>query len=333
MKLTDNFNRIHNYLRFSLTDKCNLNCLYCNPTDQNLNLLRNDEILTRDESLRLIRIFVNQFEFKKIRFTGGEPLARKDIIDLISALKPLHECYGLEIGITTNGTMLFENLIKLKDSGVTRLNISLDSLDKFKFQKITGKDKLRIVLESINLAEELGFCPLKINCVVMKGINDDEILDFIDYFKNKNINVRFIEYMPFSGNFWNEGKFLSYTDIKSIIENKYSLIPLSSMKSEVANNFQIAGYSGSVSFISSISNHFCEGCNRLRITSEGNMKLCLFSAKDNELNLKEYLRDGKSSDKEIAEIISKKLQNKEYVHPGIEDLLKLEKNNMLSIGG
>jgi len=208
MKLTDKYNRTHDYLRFSLTDKCNLNCLYCNPTDQKLNLLRNDEILTNDESLRLISIFVKQFEFKKIRFTGGEPLARKDIIDLISALKALHENYSLEIGITTNGTMLFENLNKLKASGVTKLNISLDSLDKIKFQKITGKDKFSNVMDSILLAEELGFYPLKINCVVMKGINDDEILGFVDYFKNKTINVRFIEYMPFSGNCWNEGKFL-----------------------------------------------------------------------------------------------------------------------------
>lgn len=332
-KLIDKYNRVHNYLRFSLTDKCNLNCVYCNPSDNKLNLLRDNEMLSNTEVLRLIGIFVKHFEFRKIRFTGGEPLARKGIVELISELKPLHENYGLEIGITTNGTLLSGNLNSLKASGVTKLNISLDSLDKNKFFKITGKDRFERVMDSILLAEELGFYPLKLNCVVMKGINDNEILNFVDFIKDRNMNIRFIEYMPFSGNGWSEGKFIGYQEIKKTIESEFRLIPFINSKAEVANNYYISGHKGFVSFISSISNHFCDGCNRLRITSEGNLKLCLFSPKNKELDMKNYLRSGNFTDIDIAEIIRNNVQGKEHVHPGIDELLKLEKNNMLSIGG
>lgn len=332
-KLIDKFGRVHDYLRFSVTDRCNLNCVYCNPSDNKLNLLKDHEMLSNPEALRLIGIFVKHFEFRKIRFTGGEPLARKDIINLIAELKPLHENYGLEIGITTNGTLLSGSLNSLRASGVSKLNISLDSLDSDRFFKITGKDRFERVMDSILLAEELGFYPLKINCVVLKGINDDEILNFVNFVKDRNMNIRFIEYMPFSGNGWSEGKFLGYQEIKTTIENEFRLIPYINGKTEVANNFRISGHNGMVSFISSISNHFCDGCNRLRITSEGNLKLCLFSPKNKELDMKNYLRTGDFTDMEIAGIIRNKVQGKEHVHPGIDELLKLEKNNMLSIGG
>ena len=333
MILIDSYNRVHDYLRFSLSDKCNLNCVYCNPAVQNLKQLRKDEILTNEEIIRLLNIFVKHFEFKKIRFTGGEPLIRKDIIDLFSELKPLHENYGLEIGITTNGILLCEIMNRLKESGVTKLNISLDTLQEKRFMKITGKDRFNEVMDSIMLAEELGFYPLKINCVVMKGINDDEIIDFVNFVKNKEMNIRFIEYMPFSGNGWHEGKFIGCQEIKTVIENKFCLTPFISNKNEVANNFKISGHKGMVSFISSISNHFCERCSRLRITSEGNLKLCLFSPVNKELSLKEFLKNNTYSDEESAGFIQSKVQEKEYIHPGIDDLLKLEKNNMLSIGG
>lgn len=332
-KLIDRFGRVHDYLRFSVTDKCNLNCVYCNPVDQKLNLLRDHEMLTNEESLRLIKIFVEHFGFRKIRFTGGEPLARKNIVNLITELKPLHENCGLDIGITTNGTLLKEHLGSLKKSGVTKLNISLDSLDKDKFYKITGKDKFESVMDSILMAQEFGFQPLKINCVVMRGINDDEILKFVDFAKDRNMNIRFIEYMPFSGNKWCEGKFMSYMEIKEIIERQYRLITFKMNNSEVANNYNIAAHKGIVSFISSISNHFCDGCNRLRVTSEGSLKLCLFSPKYKDLDMKNYLRTGNFSDSEIAEIIENRVQDKVLMHPDIPELLKLERNNMLSIGG
>jgi len=331
--LKDRFGRVHDYLRISVTDRCNLNCVYCNPSDQTFNFLKESEILTDEESLRLIRIFVEHLGFKKIRFTGGEPLAKKNVVDLISRLMPLHEKYGVETGITTNGTKLKKYLNSLKKYGVTKLNISLDTLDKIKFFKITGKDKFEDVFEAILAAEELGFEPLKINCVMMRGVNDDEILDFADFIKDRNMNIRFIEYMPFSGNKWSNGKFMSFLEIKNILESKFVLIPILKDRSEVANNFQLSGYRGTVSFISSISNHFCDGCSRLRITSDGNLKLCLFSPKNTELDLKFYLRSGNYDNKDIAEIIERKLQEKELQHADTTELLKLEKNNMLSIGG
>lgn len=331
--LKDRFGRVHDYLRISVTDRCNLNCVYCNPSDQTFNFLKDSEILTEEEYLRLIRIFVEHLGFKKIRFTGGEPLAKKNVIDLISRLKPLNEEYGVETGVTTNGTILKSYLSLLKKYSVSRLNISLDTLDSVKFFKITGKDKFNDVFEAILAAEKMGFDPLKINCVMMRGINDNEILDFADFIKDRNLNIRFIEYMPFSGNKWSNGKFISYLEMKNILESKFVLIPILKNRSEVANNFQLSGYKGTVSFISSISNHFCDGCSRLRITSEGNLKLCLFSPKNTELDLKSYLRSQNYDDKDIAEIIERKLQDKELQHADTPDLLKLEKNNMLSIGG
>lgn len=332
-KLTDRYNRIHDYLRFSVTDKCNLNCVYCNPHVQSIKHLRNDNMLTTEESVRLIGIFVKHFGFKKIRFTGGEPLARKDIVKLISKLKPLNRHLGLEIGLTTNGTMLKENLELLKYSGVSRLNISLDTLRNDRFKHITGKDKLDDVIESILLAEYYGFRPLKINCVIMKGINDDEILDFVGFVLDRKINLRFIEYMPFSGNGWHEGKFMAFSEIKTVVEREFELLPDGYSSENVAENFLIKDHIGEVGFISSISNHFCGSCSRLRVTSEGSLKLCLFSSKSDEMDMKQFLRAGNMSDLEIAYKIQNKLLEKNYSHPEISELLQMEKNSMLSIGG
>ncbi len=331
--LLDKFNRIHNYLRFSITDKCNLNCLYCNPAFEKIKQLKNSELLTVTESFRLIKIFVNFFDFKKIRFTGGEPLARKDILELISLLQPLHFSQGLEIGLTTNGTLLKDKLSFLKNNGVTKLNISLDSLNQDKFKKITGKNKLIEVLSAIELAGKTGYESVKINCVVLKGINDNEVLDFIEYIKETKNTVRFIEYMPFSGNGWSENKFISYQDIKEVIESKFVLKQIIKNSGEVANNYQLDGYEGKVGFISAISDHFCDSCNRLRITSEGNLKLCLFSPKNNEINLKKYLSDISYTDIQIADIIENTLSNKQLKHQDVDELMQLDKNNMLTIGG
>jgi molybdenum cofactor biosynthesis protein A len=332
-ELLDSFNRVHNYLRFSITDKCNLNCIYCNPSIQKIKQLKNTDILSVKESYRLIKIFVDYFGFKKIRFTGGEPLARKDILELISLLQSLHYTSGLEIGITTNGTLLKDKLDFLKNNGVTKLNISLDSLNQDKFKEITGKNKLLEVLSAIDHAEDIGYESIKINCVVLKGLNDNEILDFVEYIKDRKNTVRFIEYMPFSGNGWSENKFISYQDIKKIIESKFKLKQIIKDSGEVANNYQLDGYEGKVGFISAISDHFCDSCNRLRITSEGNLKLCLFSPKNTEINLKKYLSDNSYTDIQIADIIESTLSNKQLKHQAVNELMQLDKNNMLTIGG
>ncbi|MDA3859827.1 MAG: GTP 3',8-cyclase MoaA, partial [Melioribacteraceae bacterium] len=202
-----------------------------------------------------------------------------------------------------------------------------------KYKSITGSDKLEEVLSSIDKAIRLSFSPIKINNVIMKGVNDDEINDMVEFAIEKNLNIRFIEFMPFSSNGWNDDNYISYDEIKKIVEKKHTLIPISSNPSEVAKSFTIKGQSGTVSFISSISNHFCGDCNRLRITADGNLKLCLFSPKGKEVQLRKFLRDNNTTDTDIAKIISDSILNKKLEHPAIEELLKLDSNNMLQIGG
>ena len=332
-KLIDSFDRVHDYLRISLTDKCNLNCIYCNPLDYKINKLQRNQILSFDELLRLINIFAGKLGIKKIRFTGGEPLVRKDVLSFFQSVFSLKQKYGFESGLTTNGTLLEDKLVYLKNYGMDRLNISIDSLNPGKYKYITGKDNLIEVLRSIKKANELGFNPLKLNVVVMKNINDDEILDFVDFIIDSDMNVRFIEYMPFANNRWDKNDFISYNEIKNIIEEKYPLNEITSIKNLVAKDFSIKGHYGTVSFISSISNHFCGTCNRLRIDAQGKMKLCLFSSGENELNFKELLNDPNYNDDDISELIQKALLPKPQVHPDISELIKLEENNMLGIGG
>lgn len=331
--LKDNFNRVHDYLRISLTDKCNLNCRYCNPANSNSEKLSRTEILSYDELLRLINIFTGKLGIRKIRFTGGEPLVRKDILKFFEMVYPLKLKYGFEIGLTTNATLLEDKLFYLKKFGLDRLNISLDSLKPDKFKYITGKDSFDSVLRAIIKASELDFYPLKINMVVMKNLNDDEIMDFVEFAKDTTINVRFIEFMPFGNNHWKYDGFINSEEIKKIIEKKYPLIELSGIRNNVSKDYSIEGYNGKISFISSISNHFCDSCNRLRLDAKGKMKLCLFSTGENELNFKELLNTPNYSDDDISELIDYALQIKWKAHPAVEELIKFDKNNMLVIGG
>jgi molybdenum cofactor biosynthesis protein A len=330
--LSDKFNRVHDYLRISLTDKCNLNCRYCNPVHSHIKKLKRSEILTFDELLRLIEIFTGKLGVKKIRFTGGEPLVRKDILKFFNMLHPLKQQYGFETGLTTNGTLLEDKLSDLKKSGLDRLNISLDTLKPDRFTFITGKDNFHSVKRSIFKASELGFDPLKINMVVMKNLNDDELIDFVDFVNDTTMNVRFIEYMPFGSNQWKHDGFISSDEIRSIIETKYQLISLPNGQHHVSEDFGIAGHSGKVSFISSISRPFCSTCNRLRIDAKGKMKLCLFSNGENELNFKELLNIGSYSDDDICDFIDNTMQFKRMAHPEVAELMNVD-NNMWSIGG
>jgi cyclic pyranopterin phosphate synthase len=333
IELKDRYNRAHNYLRISLTDRCNLKCLYCNPDDFQLLNSRRADILNFDEILRTIKIFTGSFSFNKIRFTGGEPFVRKGILHLFEEVDKLKSIYNFDVGITTNGTLLEDKIDSLKKYGVDKLNISLDSLiaDKFKF--ITGKDNFESTFRTIYRAKDLGFNRLKINVVVLKNINDNEIVDFVDFAVEKNLNIRFIEFMPFGNNSWSEDTFLSYKEMKNRVEEKYTLEEIPSIIGKVAKDFNIIDHPGSVSFISSLSDDFCGTCNRLRITATGKMKLCLFSTGENEINFKELLTEGKYSDEEICEIIKDALQFKQEKHPEPEELAALEENNMLTLGG
>ncbi len=331
MKLTDSFGRIHNYVRISLIDKCNLNCIYCNPANSFARFESNKSILAYEELYRLIKILVRYLEVKKIRFTGGEPLIRKDVIKFFEMIFPLKNQNDFDIGITTNGTYLLDKLELLKKFGVDRLNISLDTLNKTKFIAITGKDYFDETLTAIQKAVSMKFKSVKVNMVVIKNINDDELSDFVEYFKTHPITLRFIEYMPFTGNQWDDSKFLSWKEMKSRIEENFSLTEIQS-DGKVSKDYLVNGSKLKVGFISSISDHFCDSCNRLRITAKGQIKNCLFS-NPSDLSLKSFLADETIPDEMVIEFIQNSLQSKWLKHPNADELSQLNQNNMMSIGG
>ena len=331
-KLTDDFNRVHDYLRISLTDKCNLNCIYCNPDNHLQFGFNKAKILSFEEIYKIIRIFAGSLQFKKIRFTGGEPLIRKGVFDLFEEVKKIKDEFDIQLGITTNGTLLKGNALRLKNSGIEKLNISLDSLHREKFLKMTGRDNLQDVLDAINESEAAGFNPVKINVVVIRNVNDNEILDFVEFVKDRNLNIRFIEFMPFGNNQWQRDGLISYKEMKDIIESKYILNPLHSDANKVAKDFSISGLNGKVSFVTSMSEHFCSTCNRLRISADGKMRLCLFSTGEKEIDFKTLLRNN-YSETEIIELLHSAIKHKWEKHPEPEELAELEQNNMLTIGG
>ena len=331
MKLKDNFDRIHDYVRISLIDKCNLNCIYCNPLNTLAKFESNKSILSYEELYRLIKILVRDLEVKKIRFTGGEPLIRKDVMNFFKMISSLKQQYDLEIGITTNGTYLFDKLDSLKKFGIDKLNISLDTLNKTKFIAITGKNFVDETLSAIQKAISLRFKSVKVNAVIIKNINDDELNNFVQYFKSYPITLRFIEYMPFTGNQWDDSKFLSWSEMKSRVGEKYSLTEIES-DGKVSKDFFVDEEQLKIGFISSISDHFCDSCNRLRITATGQIKNCLFS-NPSELSLKSLLADESMLDKVIVEFIQNSLQSKWLKHPSAYELSQLNQNNMMSIGG
>lgn len=331
MKLIDNFGRIHNYVRISLIDKCNLNCIYCSPVMESNHYYHNHDLLTADEIMRLLKIFVRKLEVEKIRFTGGEPFIRKDIHHILKSVSELKKEFPITLGITTNGTELKSNLHSLLTYGIDHLNISLDTLQQQRYIAITGKNLFEATLQSIQQAVDLNFKKVKVNAVVIKDINDDELIDFVEYFKNRDVELRFIEFMPFGNNTWQKDGFVSAEEMKNKIESAFAISRINN-DNKNAEIYSVDGHQLKVGFISSISKHFCDSCNRLRITADGKIKLCLFSL-EQEKGLKHYLSDKTVSDDDIANIIAQTLQYKQGKHSEIEELVALHDNNMLSIGG
>ncbi|XP_061649808.1 molybdenum cofactor biosynthesis protein 1 isoform X3 [Phyllopteryx taeniolatus] len=308
--LTDNFGRRHNYLRISLTEKCNLRCQYCMP-EEGVTLTPRGQLLSTTEVLTLARLFVKE-GVEKIRLTGGEPLIRPDVLDIIAELKKLE---GLKtIAVTTNGINLARFLPLLKDAGLDLINISLDSLVPAKFEFIVRRKGFHKVMEGIDKAIEMGYNPVKVNCVVMRGLNEDELLDFVGLTEKKPLEVRFIEYMPFDGNKWNFKKMVSYQEMSDHIRQQWpDLETLQTGHSDTAKIFKVPGFKGQVGFITSMSDHFCGSCNRLRITADGNLKVCLFG--NSEVSLRDVLRSG-ASDEELLQIIGAAVGRKKKQHAG-----------------
>ncbi|XP_077586666.1 molybdenum cofactor biosynthesis protein 1 isoform X4 [Stigmatopora nigra] len=268
--LTDNFGRRHNYLRISLTEKCNFRCRYCMP-EEGVSLTPRGRLLATGEILTLARLFVRE-GVDKIRLTGGEPLIRPDVLDIVAQLRKLE---GLKtVAVTTNGLNLARLLPPLKEAGLDLINISLDSLVPAKFEFIVRRKGFHKVMESIDRAIEMGYDPVKVNCVVMRGFNEDELLDFVALTEKKPLEVRFIEYMPFDGNKWNFQKMVSYREMLDGIRQRWpDLEKLPAGKSDTAKTFKVPGFRGRLGFITSMSEHFCGSCNRLRVTADGNLKV------------------------------------------------------------
>jgi cyclic pyranopterin phosphate synthase len=312
---------------------------------QGIQLKERSEILTFDEIERVTKIFATM-GVNKIRLTGGEPLVRKDLPNLIHKLANIP---GIQtLGMTTNGILLKSFAPELKSAGLTHLNISLDSLRPLRFKKITLRNNFNDVISGVDAALAIGFSPLKLNVVVMGGVNDDELLDFVEFVKDKPINVRFIEYMPFKFNQWNQAKFVPFQQMTETVSKKYDLKTIeSSDENSVSKDYclpeadpplaEINGrrldssrFMGTVSFITSMSDHFCGSCNRIRLTVDGSIKSCLFHPA--EINLRSALRIN-ASDDAIAEMIYSAISAKPYGHPSAEELVTIENRSMIQIGG
>ena len=326
-QITDIFGRKHDYLRISLTDRCNLRCTYCMP-EEGIALRPKKEFMTSEEIFQIASTFV-ELGVKKIRLTGGEPLIKKDFINILNQLSKL----GIEISITTNGVLLHKFFDALLNAGVKNINISLDTLKQNQFNLLTRRNYFNVVYQNIEKAIEL-FDEVKLNIVLIKGKNDDEIKDFIELTKHKHINIRFIEYMPFDGNKWRKDLTVTQQDIDSILAMEYgiSCIKLNDEAHSTSKNFKIENYLGSFGFINTITNPFCDSCNRIRLTADGKIKNCLFSS--NEMNLLEPLRRGEG----IKPLILKNILAKHQKHGGINSFEKdshiYNKNRtMIAIGG
>ncbi|KAM3930687.1 molybdenum cofactor biosynthesis protein 1 isoform 4-T4 [Leptodactylus fuscus] len=325
--LTDSFGRQHKYLRISLTEKCNLRCQYCMP-EEGVKLTPKSELLSTAEILTLARLFVQE-GVDKIRLTGGEPLIRPDVVDIIAQLRKLE---GLKtIALTTNGINLARLLPKLQEAGVDVLNVSLDTLVPAKFEFIVRRKGFHKVMEGIQRAVELGYNPVKVNCVVMRGLNEDELLDFVALTEKQPLEVRFIEYMPFDGNKWNFKKMVSYQEMLDTIRQKWPELEKVPVEiSSTSKAYKVPGFQGQIGFITSMSEHFCGSCNRLRITADGNLKVCLFG--NSEVSLRDWLRKG-ASEEELIQVIGAAVGRKKKQHAGMFSISQMKNRPMILIGG
>ncbi|MFW9930871.1 MAG: GTP 3',8-cyclase MoaA [Candidatus Thorarchaeota archaeon] len=329
--LVDKFNRQVKNLRLSVIDRCNLRCRYC-IVNETVNWIPTDNLLTFDEYIRLVKIF-SSLGIHSIRITGGEPLVRPRICSLIGEISKIS---GINhVSMTTNGVLLDKNIDLLNQAGLKSLNISLDTLNPDKFYKITRRDQFSTVISNIKQALEYPI-KVKINCVALKNFNDNEFYDFVEFSIENDVTIRFIEFMPFNGNNWLEGSYIPSKEIKEIIEKKYTLItePLED-PSQTSRNYKIEGNSGKIGFISSVSESFCQWCNRIRITAEGALRTCLHDSRESDL--RHLLRAG-STDDQIKNLIKKSVFEKQkghvdWIDPSIIWNIPLDDREMIKIGG
>jgi len=306
--LSDSFQRPIDYLRISVTDRCNLRCIYCMPPD-GISLLPHSEILTYEEVQHVVRIAA-ELGITKVRISGGEPLVRAGLTHLVRLLSSVE---GIDdVSLTTNGVLLERYAAELRESGLHRVNISLDSLKRSSFQSITRSDRLDEVLKGIAAARDVGLNPVKINMVVIRGVNEDEVVDFAVRSRDEGWHVRFIELMPFERKVDGHPDFVPVTEIRQRIASLGELEPCSPpVGNGPARYYRLPGAQGNIGFITPISEHFCFGCNRLRLTADGGLLPCLLS--DKEIDLREPLRQG-ASVAELKRLFGKAVASKPKGH-------------------
>ena len=328
LPIIDSFGRIHTSLRVSVTDRCNIRCFYCMP--EVVRFLPQREVLTFEEIFRVVRIAA-ELGVTKIRLTGGEPLVRAELWKLVEMLVALP---GIEeVALTTNGILLAEQAVALKQAGLRRLNVSLDSIDPAVFQQITRRPGLEKVLAGIMAAKDAGFESIRLNAVSIKGLTESEIGPLAQFARQHELDLRFIEFMPLDADgAWERNQVLSGSDVVKIIEAEVGTLELAARSDlrQPAVDFQYVDGRGRVGFINSVSEPFCETCNRMRITAEGKFRNCLFSTV--EWDLRELLRSG-ADDRQIAERIRECVAAKKAGHGMDSHDFRRPQKSMYQIGG
>ncbi len=326
--MNDNFAREINYLRISVTDLCNLRCRYCMPEEGIDNKLSHKKILSLEEYARIVRVAARA-GIRKVRLTGGEPLVRKNLVQLVKYIAEIPEID--DIAVTTNGVLFPGVARELKEAGLNRVNISLDSLKEERYEYITRMGSLHQAKLAVFKALELGLHPVKINTVVIKGFNDDEILDFARLAHEYPLHIRFIEFMPIGDLlFWKKERLMDADMIKAVIEKEFNL----QMACDIQGNgparyYQTAGGKGSIGFISPMSNHFCSRCNRIRMTADGMLRGCLYEKQ--EIDLKPALATG--DEEEILRLINQAIKKKPARHHMNDGWGMENERKMYQIGG
>jgi cyclic pyranopterin phosphate synthase len=326
MRLIDKFGRQITDLRVSVTDRCNFRCVYCRSADPENHMPARD-LLEWDEYERLVRLFVGM-GIRKVRVTGGEPLVRPGIEDFIGRVKAL----GTEdVSMTTNGFLLAERCERLAAAGMDRINISLDSLDRTKFERVTRTRTFDQVMAGIDAAQASPMRPVKVNAVLVRGLNDDEVESFAEFARERDLIMRFIEFMPLDADrVWTRGLVVPAAEVYRRISARWPLVPIPHERSETARKYRFADGSGEIGLIASITEPFCGFCSRIRLTADGKLRTCLFSRED--YDLKPFLRGG-ASDEELSDTIVSIVMNKEEGHRINQPDFVPPSRTMVSIGG
>jgi len=325
--LIDQHKRVHNYLRISLTDSCNFRCQYCMP-DENIQCMPNAHLMSPDEIESIAKTFV-ELGVEKIRLTGGEPMVRKEFADIVRRLAKL----PVELSLTTNGVLAHKHMALFKEVGIRSLNISLDTLNPEVFKHLTKRDQFQQVWDNIQLLLKNGF-RLKINVVALSGVIEKELHDFVEITRKLPLHVRFIEFMPFAGNHWKSEKVFTAKQMLERVQQDFDIVKLKDEPHATAKKFKAVGHEGTFAFITTMSEHFCGDCNRMRITADGKMKNCLFGKE--EMDLLGTLRKGQP----ILPLITESIARKHAVMGGQfgkdfhqADADKIENRSMIKIGG